>query len=225
MEEIFKDIPNYEGLYQVSNLGRVKSFIKFHGTTERILKPGKNHYGYLMVGLHNNGDKKTFQIHILVAMAFLGHTPCGFKIMVDHKNNIKNDNRLENLQLVTPRENASKDRKNKTSKYVGVSWLNRISKWISTIYFVDRTIHLGVFDTEIEAKNAYDKALSEWEQGLDLNLLYPKGRNKTSKYLGICWDGIRKKWRAIYKRKNLGYFNTELEAYEARERYILTLQL
>jgi ribosomal protein L15E len=67
-------------------------------------------------------------------MAFLNHTPCGYKIVVDHiDNNIKTDNRLENLQLITQRENVSKDIKNTSSKYIGVCWHKKAKKWRSSI--------------------------------------------------------------------------------------------
>jgi hypothetical protein len=103
-EEIYKSIPGYENIYEVSNYGNVKS-IKFG--KEKILKPKKTRTGYLQVGLLKDG-RKLIGVHQLVAMAFLNHTPCGMKLVIDHINDIKSDNRIINLQVVTQRENIWK---------------------------------------------------------------------------------------------------------------------
>ncbi len=165
-KEIWKDVPNYEGHYQVSNLGRVKSLSRkafngksMHTLKGRILKGSSGKSNYLIVGLSKNGKRKTITIHQLVVMAFLNHKPNGYNgLIVDHVNNIKTDNRLNNLQLVTARHNLSKDRKNKTSKYTGVRWCNSSSKWRSAIYINGNQIHLGLFLSEKEASNTYQKA-------------------------------------------------------------------
>tara|TARA_R110000751_G_scaffold4767_1_gene23101 strand:- start:90 stop:569 length:480 start_codon:yes stop_codon:yes gene_type:complete len=153
--EIFKDIEGYKGLYQVSNLGRVKSF---HGKG-KLLKGNKGSGGYLAVGLSKNKKITLFRIHVLVAVAFLGHKPCGYKVVIDHINNIQSDNRFENLRLTTNRYNTSKDKKNKTSKYTGVSWSKSTSKWVTHIKINGKSKHLGLFTDELEASNAYQKAL------------------------------------------------------------------
>src|SRR6056297_3432752 len=112
--EIFKDIPNYEGLYQVSNLGIVKSrnrVVKnrweFYVLKGKKIKGSINSDGYIVVRLSKNKIEKDFKTHQLVAMAFLGHKPCGNKLVIDHINNKKSDNRLENLQITTQRHNAT----------------------------------------------------------------------------------------------------------------------
>ena len=158
-KEIFKDIPNYEGIYQVSNLGNVKS-LKFG--KERILKPSNNGKGYFQVILWKDGKLKTKKIHVLVAMAFLGHIPNGNKIEVDHKNNIKNDNRLENLQLLSCEEHRIKTTKNKnsSSQYTGVYWSKHAKKWQAQIRIDGKNKYLGLYETEIDAHLAYQKALN-----------------------------------------------------------------
>ncbi len=98
MIEIFKDIPGYEGIYQVSNLGNVKSF---KWNKERIFKLSKNGSGYYYVGL--SGMKIPIGIHKLVAMVFVPN-PNNFRI-VNHKNNIKTDNCPENLEWCTQKYN------------------------------------------------------------------------------------------------------------------------
>jgi hypothetical protein len=163
--EIWKDIPNYEGYYQVSNHGRVKSLSRFvknkyEGLTywkERILKPTLSS-GYYVIKLLKE-QKKIIKVHQLVAIAFLNHKPCGMLLVVDHINNIKTDNRLDNLQVITNRKNLSKD-KNGTSKYTGVSWSKRYNKWESNIYINGKNIFLGHFESEKEASIIYQKKLN-----------------------------------------------------------------
>ena len=105
--ELFKDIKGFEGLYKVSNLGNVKALEKFinhpkgglRKLGERILKLHVEKGKYTSVSLFDNGFLKTYKLHQLVAMAFHGHTPNGFKgLIVDHINGDKTDNRAINLQ-------------------------------------------------------------------------------------------------------------------------------
>ena len=107
--ENWKDIKGYEGHYQVSDLGRVKS-IKFN--KERILHIQKNGSGYLKCELCKNGKVKTRTVHSLVAEVFLNHESNIYNV-VDHINNIKTDNKLSNLQIISQRENSTKDKINK----------------------------------------------------------------------------------------------------------------
>ena len=169
-EEIWKDVPNYEGYYQVSNLGRVKGLERFvkHNLgglkiiKEKMIKQAKNTHGYLFVSLSKKGKKKLITTHNLVAMAFLNHKYDSVKnLVVDHINNDKLDNRLENLQIITHRENISKDRKNGTSKYVGVSWNKIECKWEVSINLNKKKYYLGKFNDEIEASAAYNLKLIE----------------------------------------------------------------
>lgn len=155
--EVWKDIPDYQGLYQVSNLGRVKS-LRFN--KEKLLKQ-EIKKGYKVFYLSKDSKTKQKSSHQLVAMAFLGHVPCGHKIVVDHINNDKLDNRVENLQIITNRENCSKDVKNKTSKYTGVSWDKHRGRWSSKIKINGNTINLGRYKCELAAHLAYQDKLKE----------------------------------------------------------------
>ena len=172
MEEVFKDVPDYEGSYQVSDFGRVKSlerdvFIKrysiFRTIKEIILKPPLGGNGYYTVALYKDSKQKTFRISTLVAMAFLDHKPDGHKVIVDHKDNIRTNDHKSNLQLITNRKNTSKDRfrGNYTSKYVGVGWDKHANKWKSQITINGKSIHLGNFNLEEEASKEYQKALRD----------------------------------------------------------------
>lgn len=104
MKEIWKDIEGYEGLYQVSNLGRVKSLptqrnIGWANYTskEKILKQCKNKYGYLTVCLHKGDSQKLHRVHRLVAIAFIDN-PNGYKC-VNHKDEDKTNNNISNLEF------------------------------------------------------------------------------------------------------------------------------
>ena len=105
MNEIWKPIRDYEGLYEVSNLGRIKRLGNDKNRKEKILKPYKNKLGYLRVTLSKDNKVKYMFIHRLVAIAFIPNPenkPC-----IDHINTIPSDNRVENLRWATYKENMN----------------------------------------------------------------------------------------------------------------------
>ena len=156
MEEIWKDIKGYEGIYKISTMGRVKSL---KCSKEIILKDSSSTGGYKVIGLYNNGKKHTIKVHRLVAVAFLEHKPSGINgLVVDHIDNNKLNNRLSNLQIITNRKNLSKDRIG-ASKYTGVYWHFRRDKWVAQILINKKRIHLGYFDCEHEAGKSYKNKL------------------------------------------------------------------
>lgn len=111
MKEIWKDIEEYEGLYQISNLGRVKSLERYvitkHGyqlpISKKILKQITNKFGYKKVELNKNGKGKSYSVHRLVAKTYL--KDYNENLQVNHVNGIKDDNRVENLEMVTASQN------------------------------------------------------------------------------------------------------------------------
>ena len=107
MQEIWKDIKNYEGLYQVSNLGRVKSFPRTgtHQATEHILSQANGSKGYMLVVLQNK-SRKTCRVHRLVAEAFIPN-PNNLP-QVDHIDDNKKNNCVSNLQWITNEDNMKK---------------------------------------------------------------------------------------------------------------------
>ena len=165
--EIYKDIKGYEGKYQVSNIGNVKSLerkVKHSSggvkiVRERVLISHPTRNGYLAISMSNDNNQKTFNIHQLVAIAFLNHEKCGMTKVVDHIDGNKNNNKITNLQIITPRENIHKIIREKTSKYIGVCYAKRQKKWASSIRIGKKLFHLGYYINELEAKEAYDLKL------------------------------------------------------------------
>ena len=102
MIEEWRDIKGYEGLYQVSNLGRVKSF---KGVSERILKIGVDRYGYISINLFKNNKRKLCKVHRLVAEAFIPNQDN--KPQVNHIDEVKTNNMVSNLEWVTAKENSN----------------------------------------------------------------------------------------------------------------------
>ena len=156
--ETWKDIPSFKN-YQVSNLGNVRSLNYNRKGKTKVLSKCTNSMGRYSVTLYKEGKRYGGQnISVLVAKAFLNHKPNGGKIVVDHINNIKTNDNLYNLQVITQRKNSIKDRKG-SSKYVGVSWHKSSNKWQSSIYINGRYKHLGTYKSEQKASQAYQYEL------------------------------------------------------------------
>ena len=103
-EEIWKDVVGYEGIYQVSNMGRVKSLHPGKRRYGRVLKPVQLVGGYLEVGLWRGGTGKHMLVHRLVLEAHVGPAP-SLKHEGNHCNGVKDDNRVENLEWTTRLQN------------------------------------------------------------------------------------------------------------------------
>lgn len=164
-EEEWKNIRDYEGLYMISSYGRVKSLNRtvtyFRNGKEIkatfkgfILEQDTDRYGYNLVKLSKNGHKKGYGVHRLEYEAFYGEIPKGMQ--VNHINEIKSDNRLENLNLMTPKENCNwgtaiqrrveKQTNDKRSKVVLQidKTTNEIIKEFPSIHQVERDLGISI---------------------------------------------------------------------------------
>ena len=109
--EVWKDIPGFEGLYQVSNTGKVKSLNYKHSGLPGIMAPRDNGCGYQYVYIRNTDNKyKSCRVHRLVWETFVGPIPEGLQI--NHKDENKSNNSLRNLELMTPKQNNNYGTKN-----------------------------------------------------------------------------------------------------------------
>lgn len=124
MKETWKDVPNYEGVYQVSNLGRVRSLDRYVVYSNdgvrfykgKILKQQNNGNGYMYKQLKHEGTRKNFYIHRLVMMTFVGDRPKNMAIC--HIDGDKTNNRLDNLRYDTYSENNIDQFRHETRKNV-----------------------------------------------------------------------------------------------------------
>lgn len=169
MKEIWKDIKGYEGIYQVSNLGRVKS-------KRCILRPGNNK-GYMTVALSNYGKVKYFQVHRLVAQAFIPN-PNNLP-EVNHRDEKSTNNKVDNLEWCTPSYNNS---------YNGLAKKKGLLKRIPIVQFsLD-----GKFIREWSCAGDVEKEL-----GINHRAIYQccKGRTKSS-------GGFKWKRKNVTKKKH-----------------------
>ena len=161
--EIWKDILGYEGFYQVSNFGNLKSLSRKvnnkHGTftlkKEKKLKPSNDKDGYQIIGFLKNGLRKMYRVHFLVCEAFLTEKPFS-SYVIDHIDNVKTNNKFSNLQYISNRQNLIKDIKNKHNT-LGVYSNNK--RYSSKIFIDGVRIYLGSFKTAEEAGKAYQEKL------------------------------------------------------------------
>ncbi len=174
LTEQWKPIKGYEGLYEISNFGKIKALSKtWYGNNnarkvyvEIIMKQKINPQGYFMIGLSKSNIQKWFNIHNLVWDNFSDIPRNGYKLQIDHIDNNKLNNRFDNLQLLSNRQNTSKgmlQKPGKTSKYIGVSWDKSRNKWVVQIQINHKSIHLGRYENENIAAQVYQNALEKYE--------------------------------------------------------------
>ena len=170
INEIWKDIPNYKGYYQCSNYGNIKSLernivslpsYKFISGRIMIKKEAiiiaHINKGYYRIKLYKDNKYKNYYVHQLVAITFLNHNIDGLNNVINHKDNNKLNNYIDNLEICDMRYNNiySIDKTKTTSIYTGVCWDKKIKKWRSQINYNNSIIYLGIFDTEKEAHETY----------------------------------------------------------------------
>jgi hypothetical protein len=127
----------------------------------KTLSPNYNGGGYLKVNLYKNKVAKTYMVHQLIAFTFLNHKPSGYKIVINHINHKKNDNRVCNLEITSQRQNANRKHLKSKSKYVGVHHIKSSNKWMARIVINGERKYLGVFKNEYSAHLAYKQELKK----------------------------------------------------------------
>jgi len=155
-KEIWKDVENYIGEYQISNYGNVRSL---KGNKVRVLKPRaigpKENNKYLDIEFHRSKSRKHFKVHRLVAIHFVNN-PRSLNV-INHIDGNNFNNHYLNLEWTTTIENGchGSRRRNTSSDYIGVSWCNDQNKWKAQINIKGlKNKNLGRFNTEIEAYQA-----------------------------------------------------------------------
>lgn len=225
--EIWKNVVGYEGLYQVSSFGRVKSLDrnKWHGSgwyilKGRVLKSCNSSNGYLLVGLYKKSRITGKRVHQLVAESFKNHKPNGHKIVINHIDFNRENNHVSNLEIVTSRVNGDQKHLRSSSKHTGVCCVEVQKKWVSQIRVNGKIIYLGRFDNEKEASEYYENALAAIKNNKEIKI---KKRKQSSSYKGVILHKRSGKWIARIKinkkTKHIGYFKNELDAYNARFEY------
>jgi hypothetical protein len=175
-EEIWKDIQGYDGYYQVSNFGRIKSLSRdvfcgmgYYIKKEKILKQLLNNNGYLKVSLYIENVGKQFLVHRLVATAFVKNIFNSEKVI--HIDYVKKNNNSNNLEWATSLESNCHQMSNKksSSRFMGVAFRKDRNKWISTIRTNKKLIYLGSSESE--------------EEAYKMRVEYEKKNNIINKYL------------------------------------------
>lgn len=178
MQEIWKDIPNYENLYQISNLGNVKSY-----SNSKVLKTSPNSCGYYKVQLYKNKKSKMFYVHRLVAIAFIPNLEN--KSQINHIDGNKSNNVVSNLEWCTASENqlhAIKHNLRKSSPMLGRK--GALSPRSKKIMQYDKN---GNFIKEWDSISDASKAFGIKASCISNNLCK---RTKSSK--GFIWDYLEK---------------------------------
>lgn len=175
-KENWRKVENIDGEYMISDLGNMVN-VK---TGKRVGHIGQDGYWHFTGKV--NGKVKDFKLHQLVYNAFGGGVYDGRKIVIDHINNIRSDNRIENLQLLKFRDNVNKDIEVGRSGVMGVSWNTAKQRWLAQISLGGQRFVLGFRRTIDEAKSLYDEALLRFEKtGLtpnDLKERLPEGKKR-----------------------------------------------
>ena len=156
VEEVYKDIVGFEGLYKVSNEGRVLSIRR-----KKFLRPDTDKDGYKIVTLSNAKNSKRIKLHRLVFYTF--NPNADTSLQINHIDNVPHNNNLSNLEAVNNRENSAYRFNNRptSSKYRGVTIGLKPNTWRAQIQSNKKKKHLGHFNCETAAYFAYLKALKQ----------------------------------------------------------------
>lgn len=185
-EEIWKDIPGYEGLYQASTLGNIRSLPKSDirhtkratsvwNVSGKILKGRVGRHGYLIVAIYKNQTRCDISIHRLICLTFLDNPEQ--KPYVNHKNCIKYDNRLENLEWCTQKEN------------IAHAWANGKMKTCKGKFLGTKSVHSKLTEDQVvEMRTLY-------ASGGYTHKYFADKYNMSRRHIGdiinkICWPHV-----------------------------------
>ena len=184
--ETWKDIKGYEGYYQISDLGNVRSVDRFDGVHERkgsILKPNLKQNGYMQVGLRKHSTRKWFGIHRLVAIHFIENPDN--KPQVNHIDGNKQNNSVNNLEWVTEKENQNhaaqtglRDNMPKGKKHVNYGKCGADSKSAKPVVrYNPQTGEIKIYKAKILAK----------DDGFDITSISKCCHKKLKTHKGYEW--------------------------------------
>lgn len=167
MKELWADIMGYEG-YQVSNLGRLRSLDRWVSDGRgnylikgRTIKSVKQNNGYMTLCVSFAQKKKLLLVHRLVAEHFIPNPEKSPE--VNHKDRDRSNNRKDNLEWTSKRENRTHSKLNtrKSSEYSGLTFRKDSNRWRVRLCLDGKIKTIGNFDSEVEAAQAYFTALKE----------------------------------------------------------------
>ena len=169
MIEQWKSILETKGKYEVSNLGRIRTIdhhVQNRHNKKRfvkgiIRKQVKRKDGYIIAHFYLDGKKWSDYVHRLVWRYFNDKPEPNRKIVIDHIDNNKSNNRIDNLRLISNRDNTTKGMKrkeNKKSRFIGVYWRQDREHWFSRILINGKRLYLGSSKCEAQAALLYLKA-------------------------------------------------------------------
>lgn len=163
--ENWKKIDGFDYDYEVSNLGNVRCLNnKYRKSTNGLnFKQSKDSDGYMRVGLIKDGVARTIKTHRLVAKYFLDNY--SEELTVNHINFDKTNNKVSNLEMMTPSENTL-HYQNSVNKLIGIKKHKNLNKYTVRVTYLGTRRYLGTYETEEEAKNVLDR----WNETKDISM-------------------------------------------------------
>lgn len=177
MKEEWRDIKGYEGIYQISNMGRLKHYTQRFGW--RVLKnTDKNGWYFTCILKDSKGFKHTTRIHRLVAETFIGEIPKGYH--VHHKDGNRQNNRLSNLEIIHPRKHVEETYKTNHQLFDG---MNRYNKYVRPKKITQYTL-----DGDFVAEYANSTIASDYSGVCQRNILQvANGEQGRTQAGGFIW--------------------------------------
>lgn len=187
-DEEWRPVVGFEGIYEVSNCGRMRSLHKrFNGRGGKLMNLRGRCHGYVRVNLRNACRTITAGVHRLVVEAFILGRAMRGEECADHINGVPSDNRLQNLRVCTQTQNKQYRRRVSGSPHKGVKAVTGSRTFAATIQANGQRLHLGTFATRSEAAAAYDEAAKRLHGDFALTNADEDARRTTSGEVGDPW--------------------------------------